>query len=245
VIALVTGMNGTVAPALASRLSEKGHTVIAWDRSAVPVDNPAAAYAFVRATRPDWFFHLATGRPEWAALAARVCADEDIKFLFTSSVSVYSAKQQGPFTVDIEPQPEDDYGRYKLDCEHRVRAANAEALIVRLGWQIGETLTGNQMVATLEQINTADGRVRAGTNWYPACSFLPDTAQSLTSSMSRLPAGLYHLDGNTGLSFYDIAVRLNRLWNERWTIEPTSTPVQDYRLEDARIELQPISDRLR
>ena len=36
--ALVTGMNGTVAPALASSLSKAGHTVMPWDRSVVPID---------------------------------------------------------------------------------------------------------------------------------------------------------------------------------------------------------------
>lgn len=140
--ALLTGMNGTVAPALAQHLSNHGHLIIRWDRSRVPIDNPDGIRAFIREARPDWFFHVATGSPGWAEWVARACAEQGVKFLFISSVSVFSPAQGGPLTVHIPPEPADDYGRYKYACEQRVRHANPDALIVRLGWQIGTTPGG-------------------------------------------------------------------------------------------------------
>ena len=56
---LITGARGTVGAALSQRLSEQGHTVIAWDRSAVPIGDYHAMEAFVRGHAPDVLYHLA------------------------------------------------------------------------------------------------------------------------------------------------------------------------------------------
>ena len=89
----------------------------------MPIDDPAAGRAFLQHEAPDCSFHIATGSPDWAELAARRCAQQGVDFLFTSSVSVFAATQQGPFTIDDEPQPDDDYGRCKLECKRRTRVA--------------------------------------------------------------------------------------------------------------------------
>lgn len=241
--ALITGLNGTVAPALAQHLSNGGHSIIPWDRSVIAIDNPDAIRNFIREIKPDWFFHLATGSPYWAEWIARACAEQGIKFLFTSSVSVFSASQRGPFPVDISPKPDDDYGRYKLECEQRVQAANAGALIARLGWQIGAVPGGNHMVDFLERTFKTEGRIQASINWYPACSFLPDTARSLTQLMQGYPAGLYHLDGNPGLNFHEIVTNLNQLRNGHWIVTPGDTPVLNNQMVDPRVQVSPITSR--
>ncbi len=241
--ALVTGMNGTVAPALAHSLSQARHVVIPWDRAVVPIDNPQAIRDFIRGEQPDWFFHVATGSAQWAEWVAQVCAEQGIKFLFTSSVSVFSGSQRGPFTVDHRPEPDDDYGRYKLECEQRVRAAHPEAGVARLGWQIGTAPGGNQMVDYLDRTFSAQGRIDASLHWHPACSFLSDTADSLTHIMHTLSAGLYHVDGNPGHNFYEIVVGLNRLQGERWMVHPSATPVQNNLMVDPRVPVSPITRR--
>jgi dTDP-4-dehydrorhamnose reductase len=239
--ALVTGMHGTVAPALAQALSKAGHEVIPWDRTVVPIDNAKAVRDFIRDEQPDFFFHVAVGSPDWAEWAAQTCAEEGIRFLFTSSVSVYSSSQRGPFTVDILPQPDDDYGRYKLGCERRVCAVHPEARVVRLGWQIGTKPGGNQMFDFFDRTFRTQGRIEASINFFPACTFLPDMADSLLCVIQTLPAGLYHLDGNPGLSFHDIAVNLNRLHGNPWRVFPCDSPVQNNRMLDHRVQVNPIT----
>jgi len=238
--ALVTGLNGTVAPALAHALRERGYAVARWDRTAVPTDDPAAS-GFVREVRPDVFFHVATGPPEWAEAVARACAAEGVPFVFTSSVSVFAERQRGPFPVDALPEPEDDYGRYKLDCERRVRAAHPGAVVARLGWQIGAAPGGNHMVDHLDRQHREHGRVAASTRWRPACSFLPDTAHVL-ADLALAGPGLYHLDGNPGLSFFEIASGLNSLLGDPWHVEPTEEPERDSRMLDKRLRVRPVSD---
>lgn len=238
----MTGLNGTVAPILAEAVRNAGHEVVGWDRSIVPTDDPTAVADYIHAQQPDWFFHIATGSPDWAEWIAQTCGESGIKFLFTSSVSVFSAEQVGPFVPESKPEPQDEYGRYKLECEQRVRAVNREALVVRLGWQIGTAVGGNHMLDHLIRTNQNEGKIVASTNWYQACSFLADTADSLLHAMSHLPTGLYHLDGNPGLSFYDIVTGLSQIHHAQWTIRPEERPVQNNLLHDSRLRVRSVAD---
>ncbi len=146
--------------------------------------------------------------------------------------------------MNVLPEPDDDYGRYKLACEQRVQAAHPEALIVRLGWQIGEVPGANHMVDYLDRMFRAQGHIEASVHWYPACSFLADTAPSLIRTMQTCPPGIYHLDGNPGLNFYDIAVGLNHLQGGRWVVNPSERPIQNNQMVDPRVQVSPITRRL-
>jgi dTDP-4-dehydrorhamnose reductase len=238
--AIVTGMNGTVAPVVAQRLAEGGHTVVSWDRSVVPTDDVEAVRGFIRDERPDCFFHIATGSPLWAEWIAIACAEQGVRFLFTGSVSVFSGAQQGPFPVDAVPEPDDEYGRYKLEVEQRVQRVNPEAIVARLGWQIGLVPGSNNMVDYLTRTSDSEGKIEASRNWYPSCSFLPDTAEALLQLIERFPSGLYQLEGNPGLSFYEIVTHLNRLHGGTWEVVPTEAPARNNLMLDERINVTPI-----
>lgn len=236
-------MRGTVAPVLAHALSHSGCAIVPWDRAVHPVDHPEAVRFFIRGEQPALFCHLAVGPPAWAEWAARACAEVDIPFLYVSSVSVYSSAQAGPFTIADEPFPDDDYGRYKLECERRVQAAHPRAHLVRIGWQIGNAPGGNQMVDYLDRTFRAHGRIDASVRWFPACSFLDDTAASLVHVVRALPPGLYHLDGNPGLDFFEITTALNRLLGGPWQVVPGEGLVQNHLMRDPRVPVASITQR--
>lgn len=242
---LVTGMNGTVAPALGRALEAKGHAVTGWNRSEVPPDDAMAVRRFIDAIRPDWFCHVALGSPDWAELVAATSAERGIGFLFTGSVSVFSASQIGPFSIDDVPEPKDDYGRYKLVCEQRIRRVNPGARVARLGWQIGSAPGSNNMIDYLHRHHVADGHVEASRNWFPSCAMLDDTAESLVDILESQPAGLYHLEGNPGLSFLEVAESLNRMRGHPWTIVPADAPVMNNRMRDDRVRVRPITGTFR
>lgn len=242
--AILTGMNGTVAPVVARRLWESGHTVVAWDRSEVSIEDPRACRAFLEEIAPDRFFHIATGSPVWAETVARLCAEMGVRFLFTSSVSVFSDRRQGPHGVDVEPDATDDYGRYKIECERGVRAANPEAVVARLAWQIGDARGSNNMLDHLWRMAEREGRVAASPRFHPSCAFLDDTAETLCALIERAEPDTYHLEGNPGLSFYEIASGLNRLHDAGWEVVESDAPVLDNRMADPRVAVAPITARL-
>ena len=241
---IMTGMNGTGAPVFADHLREQGCSVLPWIRESVPVDNEQVIRIFIEESRPDWICHLATGSPDWAELIARLCEEYQIRLLYTSSVSVFSSAQKGPFGVSVEPVPDDDYGRYKLECEQRMSAQNPQILIARLGWQIGDAPGSNNMFDFLFQRNKEDGKINASTNWFPACAFLEDTAEALHQLLKNTESGLFHLDANPGLHFYDIAGALNNKYRKSWEILPVEEPVINSLMKDDRVNIKSIKKRL-
>jgi len=235
--AIITGLNGTVGPVLRDEIVRAGGQVLGWNRAQVEPSDHKAVRDFIWREKPGRVFHLAMGDPAWAEELARVCRDLCIRFLFTSSVSVYAHTQAGPHAPEDMPEPEDDYGRYKLECEQRIASVNPDAVIARIGWQIGETPAGNNMMAYFDRQQKEHGAIKASTRWIPACSFLKDTAAVLAALIDlRWPGGLYHVQGNPGLNIAEIAEMLKKRHHTHWIIEPVSEFQMDNRMKDPRID---------
>lgn len=240
---LVTGLNGTVAPAVAQQLQSRGHEVVGWNRAEVSPENPAEMSDFLHMVQPAAVLHCATGSSGWAEWLAHWCGVNHVKFVFTSTVSVFSWAEPGPFGLDKRPDATDEYGRYKIECEQRIQHSNPQALIARLGWQIGEIAGSNHMVDFLSW-ESEKGVIEASQQWLPSCAFLADTAEALVELLEIHPAGVYHLEGNPGLSFYEIATRLKNKHQADWEIVSTDRPVQDGRLAgETRLKVGEITGR--
>lgn len=215
-----------------------------------------ASRAYVQELRPDRILHLAVAsRPsgaddegwrincQWPVELARAAAGVGAGFLFTSTAMVFSNDAVGPFTLEHPPDAPVGYGYEKHQAERAVMDAHPGAVVVRLGWQIGEGRTGNQMRAHLHREVAEHGRVRASTRWLPACSFLPDTVDALLDLAAR-DAGLYMVDANERWSYFEIVRALRDSAGESWDIDPTIDFVYDQRLLDARVLLPSLASRL-
>ncbi|MET0401686.1 MAG: sugar nucleotide-binding protein [Cystobacter sp.] len=254
--ALVTGAHGTVGSRLCDFLEHRGVDVVRWDRARVPVDDYWAMDRFVRSVAPDVLFHLAaasdpTQRPgdswrvnyEWTSELAWICRQVGVRFVFTSSVMVFSDRAPGPFTLGSVPDAAEGYGNEKRLAEARVFHQNPEARVARLGWQIDFGFSGNHMGAWLEARAGERGWVEASTRWFPACSFLEDTARAL-AALAWVEPGLYLLDANERWNFHQIASALNEWHSGRWRVEPGEHLVFDQRMLDERIRLPSLGTRL-
>jgi len=207
---------------------------------------------FVRGERPDLLFHLAiasksTGKPneswlvncEWTSELAWITRQLGVRFVFTSSVMVFSDKAKGPFTLDSIPDAVEGYGYEKRMAEQRVFHQNPNAIVVRLGWQIGHAPGSNNMIDYFEKHKT----IKASRRWLPACSLVDDTASALASVAAAAP-GLYMIDANAKWNFFEIASALNRKHSNRWTIESTDDFVYDQRMIDPRTAVRPLNATL-
>src|SRR5579859_944320 len=207
--AVITGAHGTVGSALTQHLTSQGHQVVPWDRGAVPIDRYQPMEDFVRRERPDALFHLAiashsTGVPNeswlvnyaWTSELAWITRQLNVRFIFTSSVMVFTDDAKGPFTVDSPPDASQGYGYEKRMAEQRVLHQNPDAVVARLGWQIGEKAGSNNMIDFFKKKAAAGETIGASRKWYPACSFVRDTAAALTWLASQKP-GLYQINSNT------------------------------------------------
>lgn len=243
---LLTGMNGTVAPALAAVLRAAGGEVVAWDRSAHPTESEDAVRGFIDRTGPDWVCHVATGAPSWAEWIARACADRGTPLLWTSTVSIYADETPAPLGVDAPALASDDYGRYKAQTEQRVRAACPGALVPRLGWQVGAAPGSNTMTDFLFRAAKQNaGVIRASGAWVPSAAWLDDTARAMAGLMHAGASGPYQLEGNaSGMTFFELVTALARRLDTGWTVIRTEEPRLDRRMHDPRVAMGQLRERL-
>jgi dTDP-4-dehydrorhamnose reductase len=232
---LVTGMSGTVAPRFALLTRGAGHDITAWRRDLVSPDDPQACDRFLVDSDPDAIVHMAFGAESWAGRLAGHARARGIPFVFTSTTMVFAARPDGPYTTSSARTASDEYGRYKIRCEDAVWAANSDAMVARLGYQIGTDGRGNTMVAHTDAAQAREGSVRGSRKWIPACAFLDDTAAALLSLVTDPERGLHHLDSNarTAWSHADILARLAASLGRTWEIIETDEPEHDQRLLDS------------
>jgi dTDP-4-dehydrorhamnose reductase len=213
---LMTGLHGTVAPVVASYLAFRGHVVVPVDRDLVDIEDDKAISGLIEESNPDWIFHLGMGSVEFTQTLVRHAKARGIRFLYTSTVMVFDGNGQGPYDIHVVPEPQSDYGKYKYESELAIRNINPDASIIRLGWQIGQNTSGNQMIAHLKNEYMSKGFNEASKDVCLACSFITESAKAMLDITTMKP-GLYHMDQSLGMSFYDVILHLK-------TIHPWITP---------------------
>ncbi|SDX05844.1 sugar nucleotide-binding protein [Paenibacillus sp. CF384] len=237
--AMITGNNGAVAPYVNRELKSKGIDVTVWNRELVGIDNEEEVYRFIEETKPDIFFHIATGPIEWLTYIAKATKKLGVKLVFTSTVSVYSEDKTGPYTPESIPDAENSYGVYKIQCEKLLKELYPEAYILRLGWQIGSETGSNNMFDFLCRGQQEKGCIEASSQWYPSCSFLEETAAAVVDIALNDESNTYLLNSNRKYSFYDIVLYLKELHQQDWKVVETNALVRDDRMFDDRINMKP------
>ena len=244
---LITGLKGSLAPRAAQAARQRGYAVAAWDRSAVPPDVPAAGDALLAQLQPRAILHLATGSEAWAGQLATYAAQQGIAFVFTSTAMVFDHVPDGPHAVDDARTAKDDYGRSKIRSEDAVLAANAAAMVARIGWQIDPEVVGNNMLRALDDWQLREGCVAASQAWRPACSFMTDTATALLDLIEQPQPGVHHLDSNAeeGHSFDRIVAALQTQYQRaHWQIRVHADYAHDQRLVGGAGRMPKLSERL-
>ena len=254
--AMITGASGAVGTALTAYLQTLDAEIVPWDRNAVAIDDYAAMASFVGDHKPDALFHLATdsvptGREneswlvnyEWTSELAWITREQSVRFVFTSSVMVFTDDCRGPFTPESRTDALAGYGYEKRMAERRTMYQNPDAIIARLGWQIGDEAGSNNMIDFFQTQMDENGQINASRRWFPACSFLNDTASALYRLSSSAP-GLYLLDSNARWNFHDIAKAIRRHHKADWKIVPDDAFVYDQRMIDPRVGMPSLNERL-
>ncbi|MBK9729870.1 MAG: sugar nucleotide-binding protein [Chitinophagaceae bacterium] len=255
--ALVTGAGGTIGKVLCGLLEQRRIEVISWNRNKIPLEDYQQMEDFVSHVQPDILFHLGyASKPsgieneswkinyEWPGELAWITRKLNVKFLFTSTNLVFSNSQQGPFDTASIPQAESGYGYEKRKAEEYVLSQNPASIVARLGWQIASAAGSNNMIDYLQNQMNKFGEVRVNINWKPACSFIEDTCDRLLDLALNDAPSLYMIDANTRWNLFEIATALNHQHGNRWKILPFAGENIDNRMNDERINIPALDQRL-
>ncbi len=187
------------------------------------------------------------GSQDWAGRLAAHAAEMGKPFVFTSTAMVFHHEPDGPHSTADQPNPHDDYGKYKLSCEQAVLQAHPGACVARIGWQIDPVQAGNNMLMALDAWQTRDGHVAVSQAWRPACSFMADTARALVHLLQAQTAGVVHLDSNAqeGHSFDRIVAAMKlKYCRDAWCLRVTEDYKHDQRLIGGDEFMPPLSASL-
>jgi dTDP-4-dehydrorhamnose reductase len=244
---LITGMSGTLAPVVAKHFQQHGWDIVEWDHHQVDPQSSEQSRAFTDRLNIDAICHLAMGSPQWAGELAELAKLRDIPFVFTSTVMVFDNGSDGPYSIFDERTSSEEYGKYKIHCEDAIWKTNTEAMIARIGWQIGTPAQGgNNMLEILNQQANETGKVLASTLWVPSTSRMIDTADGLLKLIEHPIKGLHHFDSNfeSQWSFAELVTALNDHYQLNWAIEPTKDYIHDQRLAPIHFNLASLDNVL-
>ncbi|QIA63089.1 sugar nucleotide-binding protein [Vibrio astriarenae] len=242
---LMTGLTGSLGPKVAKQFAMRGWRVVEWNHHEVSPTDIEQSQKFWDCQHVDAVCHMAMGSEEWAQWLAQRCAEKSIPYLFISTAMVFDAEVDGPYGIFHQRNAKEAYGQYKIASEDAIWAVNPDAMIARIGWQVHDETTGNNILAHLEAQHKEHGAISASADWYPATSHMDDTAVGFLQLIERNEPGLYHLDSNSQdrWNFYQLVCTLKAHYKKPWTVTPSNDYQHDQRLLDERIALPPLSAR--
>tara|TARA_A100001037_G_scaffold46549_1_gene37950 strand:- start:15395 stop:16297 length:903 start_codon:yes stop_codon:yes gene_type:complete len=143
---------------------------------------------------------------------AKITADLDIKFVFTSTDSVFDGRD-GNYSEDSVPAPLNSYARGKARTEEIVTNANPDALIIR-SYFYGHSPSGRRSLMEWVLNRALNGEEVPGfTDSYFSPISVSDFAETLDATLNSGTSGLLHLGSSNRISKYEFARLVMETYN--------------------------------
>ncbi|MDJ0276760.1 dTDP-4-dehydrorhamnose reductase [Sphingomonas sp. 2R-10] len=247
---LVTGANGQLGHELVRIPCPAGYKVVALDRAALDLTDPAAIAALVAAR--DWAAvingaaYTAVDKAESDVVAAwqvnalapaafaQACAMANIPLVQVSTDYVFAGDKDGAWEVTDPVAPLGVYGASKLGGELAVRTAGVRHAIVRTAWVV--SAHGNNFVKTMLRVGATRDQLSVVDDQIGSPTAAADLAQALLAIAVRLaddadaPTGTFHFSNAGAVSWAGFAREIFAQSRARGgaTAEVAPIPSSDY-----------------
>ena len=221
---VVTGAGGMLGADVVRRAEELSHQVIALDRDALDVTNPARVERLIGRERPGAVINcaawtkvdlaeehesdaeLVNGRG--AGFVSDAAAQAGAMVVYPSTDYVFDGSKRGPYTESDEPNPLQAYGRSKLAGERATAHFNASSFIVRTSWLYG---TGSEnFVETMLRLGGGGGPVVVVHDQVGCPTYTGHLADGLLRLIDGSAYGVHHMAGAGSCSWYEFAMEIFR-----------------------------------
>jgi dTDP-4-dehydrorhamnose reductase len=227
---LLIGSNGQVGRDLSEILPRIGE-VTALDRQRLNLTQPEEIRRAIRACRPAWIVNAAAytavdkAESEESlarainAEAPRVMAEEARKIgaclIHYSTDYVFDGTKTAPYVEDDQPNPQNVYGRTKLEGERAIRDSGAVHLIFRTAWVY--TTRGRNFLLTILRLATQREELRIVRDQLGAPTLSVEIARATASVLAKMSAaepgapslpqvsGIYHMTAGGETSWHGFA----------------------------------------
>ena len=247
---LITGAGGQLGTELQRCAWPAGYTVVALDRDALDLTDPAAITAMV-ASR-DWAAvinggaYTAVDKAEtdlvtaWTANAlapaafAEACVKADIPLVQVSTDYVFAGDKDGAWEVGDPVGPLGVYGASKLGGELAVRTSGVRHAIMRTAWVV--SAHGGNFIKTMLRVGATRDTLSVVDDQVGSPTSAADLAQALMTIVVRLvedrqaPVGTFHFSNAGAVSWAGFAAEIFRQSGARGgaTARVVPIPSSDY-----------------
>ena len=220
---LAFGHSGQVATELRA-LDGAGVQIIALDRAAADLTDPATCAAAIDAHAPDAVINAAAYtavdkaesdratadliNAQAPAAMARACAARDIPFVSISTDYVFSGAGTVPWHPHDPTAPQGVYGATKRDGEVAIEAAGGRYAVLRTSWVV--SAHGNNFVKTMLRLGAEHDALTIVADQIGGPTGAAEIARACVTIVQTLisepeKSGIYHFSGAPDTSWADFA----------------------------------------
>ncbi|RDD62261.1 dTDP-4-dehydrorhamnose reductase [Ferruginivarius sediminum] len=161
-----------------------------------------------------------------AANIARACARQGCALIHVSTDYVFDGTSERPWRPDDPPSPLNAYGATKLAGEEAVRAAGAQAAIVRTAWVFSPW--GQNFVRSMLRLGRERERLTIVDDQTGSPTSAIDLARALLAAAPHVRDGVtgtFHFGGQPPVSWYGFARVIFDLAAPGWPRVPEVQPI--------------------
>lgn len=223
---LVTGQNGQIGQSIKHRIKDQDWEVLLTDIDTLDITNSEQVKRVFKTFRPHVVINAAgyteVDRAESeAAIAASVnahgpyllamqCHDAGAFLIHFSTDYIFSGDSLDSYVETDKPEPNNVYGRSKLQGEQYIKTYLDQYVIIRTSWVFSEY--ARNFVTTMLSLYRDKERVRVVNDQFGCPTYAGDLAdlvleiaKDYKAEAKRYQFGVYHFCGNSSVSWFDFA----------------------------------------
>ncbi|MCP3675416.1 MAG: dTDP-4-dehydrorhamnose reductase [Gammaproteobacteria bacterium] len=223
---LITGARGQVGTELVNEAINRCHQVHAYGSNELDISNKEQVNKTVQQVKPDVIINAAAYtavdkaeteselayavNSQGSENLAIACKSQNIPLLHISTDYVYDGEKQTPYIEVDQPNPTGVYGASKLEGDQKIEQIWHKYIILRVSWVFGEY--GNNFVKTMlrlaeqrDELSIVDDQFGAPTSATAISKSLLDIIDSPQFNQQDCPWGIYNLQSDPGVSWYEFA----------------------------------------
>ena len=216
---LVTGVMGQLGHDVTEELKKHNIEYIACDREEFDLTDKEATESFIFENKPDGVIHCAAYtavdkaedeeelcrkiNAEGSLFIAEACEKIGAKMIYVSTDYVFGGDGEKPYEPEDEKNPQNVYGRTKLEGEKNALENCSRTFIVRTSWVYG--INGNNFVKTMRRLAETRDELNVVDDQIGSPTYTRDLAKLLVEMIKTEKYGVYHATNEGFMSWAEFA----------------------------------------
>lgn len=216
---LVTGVCGQLGHDVVKELKKRSMECIACDKQDFDITDKSSTEEFILKNKPDGVIHCAAYtavdkaeedeeicrkvNSDGSLNIAQACEKAKAKMIYISTDYVFGGDGSEPYEVLDKKNPQNVYGKTKLDGEENVLKSCSRVFVVRTSWVYG--LNGANFVKTMRRLAQTRDEISVVEDQIGSPTYTRDLAVLLADMILTEKYGIYHASNEGFISWADFA----------------------------------------